>query len=59
MNTTTHLSLTNLFKIIREEKPDQFAVITEDKVDDVSGKSIQVWLLSRPFKVEGKANVNG
>lgn len=55
MNTTTHLSLTNLFKTIREEKPDQFAVITEDKVDEASGKSVQVWLLSRPFKVEGKA----
>jgi len=54
MHQSQHTSLTALFKAIKEEKLEQFAVIKESK--QLSENTfIDVYNLSRPFpvKVEG------
>ena len=55
MRQSQHSSLTALFKVIKEEKLEQFAVIKESKQisEDVS---VEVYNLSRPFvsKLENK-----
>jgi hypothetical protein len=55
MYQTQHSSLTALFKVIKEEKLEQFSVLLEDK--QLSENNIvQVYNLSRPWvsKTENK-----
>lgn len=55
MHQTQHSSLTALFKVIKEEKLEQFAVIVEDK--QLSGNNfVKVYNMSRPWpaKAENK-----
>ena len=56
MKQTEHTSLTALFKAIKEEKLQQFAVLLEDKPTDVEGVTTKVYNLSRPWptKLENK-----
>lgn len=51
MHQTQHTSLTALFKVIKEEKLEQFAVIKESTQisEDVS---VDVYNLSRPLPVK-------
>ena len=48
MHQTQHTSLTALLKVIKQENPQQFAVLIEDK-ELSEGKSVKVYNLSRPW----------
>lgn len=48
MHQTQHTSLTALLKVIKQENPQQFAVIIEDK-ELSEGKYVKVYNFSRPF----------
>lgn len=51
MYQTQHTSFTALFKVIKEEKLEQFAVLKESK--QISENNfIDVYTLSRPFPVK-------
>jgi len=48
MYQTQHSSLTALFKVIKEEKLEQFSVLLEDKQLS-ENNFVKVYNLSRPF----------